>query len=770
MQFNQNSRPSLSQLYRLGCGLVLIAVALSGCSAIHLGAASRTPVSPLSAPGNSLDIPGVQATADKFLAAWQQENYAGMYSLLTQVSQDSISAADFDKAYRSAAVNLSLQKIDTELLSALTNPQSAQVGFRTTYHTALLGDLKRDMILNFTLEKGEWRIQWGEELILPELKGGNRLSIDYKVPARGDIYDRNGKALAALADVVAIGVEPAKLKKSQEQDMLGLLAELTGNTQEDIQALYSQSNQAYVPIGEVTAQEVQNQSDRLTSITGLVMHPYRARFYFNEGVAPQVTGYVLSISPEQLEEYRRNGYSGDEKVGAAGLEKWGENYLTGKRGASVYVVSPDNQIVTRLAETNSEPAKFIYTTIDKDLQIQAQKAIQGFRGSIVVLERDTGRVLAMVSSPGYNPNLFDPGNFNNSALSDVLNDSQQRLLNRAAQGTYPLGSVSKIVTMAAALESGDFTAASTYNCGYEFTELGSGQVLYDWTYTAGVNPSGLLTLPEGLMVSCNPWFWHIGLELYHAGKGAELSKMAHAFGLGKTTGMDLIGESAGSYPDPQNEGDAVQMAIGQGPMLVTPLQVADFVAAVGNGGNLYKPQLIEKIASPDGDPVQPFKPVVAAKLPLSPENLATIQDAMLSVVEDRRGTARNVFTGLQIPVYGKTGTAQNAGEMPHAWFAGYTDAGRTDRPDIAIAVLAENAGEGSWVAAPIFRRVVEIYFSGKPIKLYPWESSFYVVPTPVPTVTPTPVPSNTPSPTPAPTATSNLPTATPFKAAATSKP
>jgi penicillin-binding protein 2 len=573
------------------------------------------------------------------------------------------------------------------------------------------------------------------------LKGGNRLSLEYRIPARGDIYDRRGKALTAQADAVALGVEPAKLKEDQTEELLSVLSTLLRRPPEEIRAAYTGSGAEYVPLGEALAQDVNSQYQRLSAISGLVMTPYRGRYYFDGGVAPHVTGYVLSISPEELEDYQRRGYSGDEKVGAAGLEAWGEDFLTGKRGASVYVVSPENKIVTRMAETNAQAARYLYTTLEKDLQFQAQKALEGFTGAIVVLERDSGRILALVSSPGYDPNLFEPTNRNNFQLSAVLNNEGQPLLNRATQGVYPLGSVSKIVTMAAALESTDFTPFSTYNCGYEFTELGSGQVLYDWTYTAGIMPSGVLTLPEGLMLSCNPWFWHIGLTLFQSGKGQQLSDMAHGFGLGSPTGIQQLPEASGSFPEPQDEGDAVQMSIGQGSMLVTPLQVAAFVAAVGNGGTLYQPQIIEKVASPDGDAETSFEPIVTRRLPVSAENLLTIQDAMRSVVEDRRGTARNTFTGLQIPVYGKTGTAQNAGDLPHAWFAGYTDAARPDRPDIAIAVLAENAGEGSMVAAPIFRRVVEIYFSGKPIKLYPWESSFYVVPDTLPGLSPN-LPSN----------------------------
>lgn len=713
--------------------LLLFIFSLSACLPIQPQAVRPTPTRPST---GSIDLPDVQAVARSFLQAWKDEDYASMYAALTTVGQDAMTQEQFETTYRGIAVDLSLQSLEAELLSALVQSQSAQVGYRVTYHTALLGDLQRDMVMNLTLENGAWRIQWEKGLILPELKGGNRLSVEYEVPARGDIYDRRGKALTAQADAVALGVEPAKLREDQTEELLAVLSELLRLPPEEIRAAYSGSSAEYVPLGEALSQEVNNQYQRLEAISGLVMTPYRGRYYFDGGVAPHVTGYVLSISPEELEEYQLRGYSGDEKVGAAGLEKWGEDDLTGQRGTSVYVVSPENKIVTLMAETDPQAARYVCTTLEKDLQFQSQRALQGFTGAIVVLERDSGRILAMVSSPGYDPNLFEPTNRNSFTLGAVLNDPSQPLLNRATQGVYPLGSVTKIITMAAALESENFTPDSTYNCGYEFTELGDGTVLYDWTYTNGLMPSGLLNLPEGLMLSCNPWFWHIGLNLFQTGKYNVMEDLAHGFGLGSKTGLEQLPEASGSFPEAQDAGQAVQMAIGQGPMLVTPLQVASFVAAVGNGGTLYQPQIIEKVATPDGVAESSFKPIVIRRLPVSAENLLTIQDAMRAVVEDRRGTARNAFTGLQIPVYGKTGTAQNAGDMPHAWFAGYTDAARSDRPDIAIAVLAENAGEGSMVAAPIFRRVVEIYFSGKPVKLYPWESSFYVVPDIIPGMSP----------------------------------
>jgi penicillin-binding protein 2 len=257
------------------------------------------------------------------------------------------------------------------------------------------------------------------------------------------------------------------------------------------------------------------------------------------------------------------------------------------------------------------------------------------------------------------------------------------------------------------------------------------------------------------MRSCNPWFWHIGLDFYNRGMYTAISDMARAFGLGSPTGIE-IGDTAGQIPDPQSAVDAINLAIAQGNTQVTPLQVADFIAAVGNGGTLYTPQVIDRIVSVDGEPTYVFSPTIRGTLPISPTNLSIIQDAMVSVVMNPRGTAYrtssfgvNTFVNSTgIPVAAKTGTAESGSGDPHAWFAGYTFAGLENRPDIAVAVLVQNGGEGSVVAEPIFRRVLEIYFLGHPQMRYPWEAQVGVVATPTPEVTETATPEVTETPSP----------------------
>jgi penicillin-binding protein 2 len=377
--------------------------------------------------------------------------------------------------------------------------------------------------------------------------------------------------------------------------------------------------------------------------------------------------------------------------------------------------------------------------MDKELQTKAQQAIEGFLGAIVVLERDTGRILAMASSPGFDPNLFEPTNFNRSYLiGDLFDPDTIPLLNRATQGQYPLGSVFKIITMAAAMESGVYTEETIYDCGHTFTEL-QGLTLYDWTYEKELPASGPLTLPEGLMRSCNTYFYHIGLDLYNQGLTTAVSDMARGFGLGNPTGLEQVAEEEGQVPDPENGIDATNLAIGQGALQVTPIQVAAFTAAIGNGGTLYQPQVVESISPPDGEPIYTFTPETNGTLPISPHTLQTIQDAMVTVVEDRRGTARHIFPNFEIPIAGKTGTAQDPPRDPHSWFVGYTFAELEDKPDIAAVVLIENIGEGSEWAAPMFKGIVQLYFFDQR-SLFPWESSLGVwrKPTPEETETPTP--------------------------------
>ncbi len=725
--------------------LIAVMLVLAACSA-QSGGGSGTGFT-LFGPSPTLrppqvgvtSAPDAQAAMRRFLDSLKNNDFASMYSMLSGASQQAITQDDFIKKYNDALNTMGAATLDYQVMSQLLSPATAQVGFQITYHTALVGDLQRDMVANFQLEQGQWRLRWDDGLILPELAGGKLLKMDYQIPARGNIYDRAGLPVVSQTDALALGITPGQMTNNSEGTLVNELSNLCKRSPDSIQAAYaSAAPDWYVGICEASTDAVKSVLD--LNLPGLVVTPYNSRFYLDQGIAPQTVGYVSLIHKENLDQYRRLGYRGDEKVGQSGIEKSMEQYLAGKHGGSLYVVDPSGQIVSRLSSRDPQPADSVYLTIDRNLQEWAQQTIATFRGAAVVLERDTGRVLAIASSPEYDQNLFDPNNYNSTTLlAETLNNPDQPLVNRATQGAYPLGSAFKPVTMAAALESGLYLPITTYDCKYDFTELQQygGPVLHDWTWehcqnrvqagnfcdTTDSRPSGLLTLQEGLMRSCDPYFWHIGLDLYNNNRAGDIAAMAREFGLGAATGIDSIAEAPGNIPVPAQPVDATNQAIGQGDMLVTPLQVARFVAAIGNGGTLYRPQLIEKIQPVNGDPIQSFKPDPSATLPLRADNLAAIQEGMQMVVKNPRGTAYYRLLGLNFPIAGKTGTAQSGGAEPHAWFIGYTmDEQNSGKPDIAIAVILENAGEGSDYAAPIFRALVETYYYGAP-QGKPWYAS-----------------------------------------------
>ncbi|MBW8010149.1 MAG: hypothetical protein FVQ83_02750 [Chloroflexi bacterium] len=685
----------------------------------------------------TISAPDPAAAARAYLDAWAISDYAAMYAMLTTLSQDAFSFDDFEARYSHVAAQTNLFQVEYDILQSLiSNPESAQVGYRVTLHSSIVGAITRETMMNLSRgQSDDWRVVWDDRLILPELAGGNTLSMEREVPSRGNIYDREGNAIAGNTDIVTVAVIPSEIGEDDGNGLVGQFTTLTGLDSHYISRMVFDEDAPYLlPISEVSQDQFNRRLDYLSPYYGMLSwREYSGRLYFNGGTAPQTTGWVGPIPVEAVDEYISQGYQIDDNVGRDGVEAWAESMLSGTRGGTLYVVSPQGSIVTTIASSDPEAAQSVYLTLDKDLQQQAQLAIDSFNGAIVVLERDTGRVLAMVSSPGFNPNAADTSNINHDYLwSDYVADTTNRpFFNRATMGQYPPGSIFKVITTAAALESGLYTAQSELYCGYYWEKVGV--ELEDWTVSHERPESGQLNLLEGVMRSCNIWFYEIGYVLYNEGYPNAVTEMARGFGLGSESGIDIIPEASGQVTEPDEDPQlglfpAVQQAFGQGTTTVTPLQVAAYISAVGNGGTLYQPQLIEYVESTDGRISMAFEPSVNGTLPISDETLASLQTALRMVVNDARGTAFRRFSGFPIPVAGKTGTADVEGyEFPFAWFIGYTLAERPNQPDIAIAVIVENVGDGSDYAAPIFRRVAEIYFYDRPQVRYWWESSIGIV-------------------------------------------
>ncbi|MGH2582556.1 MAG: penicillin-binding transpeptidase domain-containing protein [Anaerolineales bacterium] len=710
--------------------LILLAGILVACGPGGLSGELPTPQI------NTNSAPDPESVAHSYLAAWNEGEYGTMYDLLSTQSRNSISLEDFQARYGMVATQTNLYRVDYEILQALTNPQSAQVGYRLTLNSAVVGQITRDTSMDLILEGGQWRVVYDDRIILPELAGGNTLSLERFVPARGVIYDRNGTAIAVNTEAVAVGVYPGLIEEDDVDTVVSELARVAGVSVARInEIVFPEDGEPdyYEPIAEVSADQFNARAGDWNGLSGIFYQPYNTRLYLGGGVAPQTVGYYGPIPAEEVPNYIPLGYQSDDNVGRMGIESWGEEYLAGTRGGILRVLNQAGEVVTILAQSQAQPAASIYTTLDATLQLAAQEANKYFTGAIVVLERDTGKVLAMVSTPGFNPTWADPNGFNSfwQTYFNELSDAP-RFFNKAAQGQYPPGSIFKPIPFSAALESGLWQPESTLDCVQQWYGL-SGIILEDWTLEKELPPSGTLNLLQGLMRSCNPWFYQIGLDLYNNGMTDAVTEMARGFGLGSRTGIQVVPEEPGSLsaPDAQDaelgRNQAVQQAFGQGTTLITPLQAALYAAAIGNGGTLYQPQLIQSVVDANGVAILNFEPQANGTLPISSSTLLNLQNAMQMVVADPRGTAYRQFSGFQITVHGKTGTA-TAGEGldPHAWFIGYTNEGQENQPDIAIAVLVENIGDGSELAAPIFRRVASYYFFNSPGPVYPWESDFGV--------------------------------------------
>ncbi len=713
---------------------------------------SSSPGSPTELPEPLIltdSAPDPEQAARDYFNAWKVRDYDSMYNMLSPLTRDGITqeafVARYDEVWKSAA----LTGLDYEIVSSFVlNPRQSQVRLQTSLHSLAAGDINRDLQMDLTLVDDAWTVAWSDGLILPELESGRNLFLDVVTPTRANIYDRNGLALAADSEAVALWIVPNQIgDEDAELDMLSTLRRLMDYPSNDsIQFQYDQirGTDFRVNLGEVPLEAFQQVQGTLASVGGVQWGNYDTRLYFEGGLAPHSLGYISWIQEEDLQDYLVQGYQGDEFVGQIGLEYWYEEPLRGRPGGTLYTTDAAGRPNTAIASQESEPPFAVYTTLDRELQVHAQQALEDsdLTGAVVVLDRDTGAVLAIASTPDFNPNLFDTGNPNSaSGLTEMFQTPNDPLLNRATVGAYAPGSVFKTMTMAAALESGVYEPDTIYNCGLEFKELG-GITLYDWRFEKGLGGWGDITLQEALERSCNPYFYHIGLDLHNRGLETAISDMAKGFGLGSATEIE-IGEQAGLVPDPETklalfeqewtQGDSVQLAIGQSFLQVTPLQVARMIAAIGNGGTLYQPQIVDRVESAEGEILSEFEPIVQGTVPVSSENLEAIQEGMVGVVRDPKGTARSVFLGLNLDIAGKTGTAQTGDFTdPHAWFAAYTFEEREDIPDLVVVVILEFQGEGSEWAAPVARRVIESHFLGQPIKRYPWEERIRIPAVPDP--------------------------------------
>jgi len=341
--------------------VLLLFVFVAGCNGL-VGEATPTSVpeatatsSPTLPPPDqkTTPVPDPDRAVQAYLDAWKADDYGSMYAMLTKVSQDAISEEEFTQWYTNIGTQAAVSGVDYELLSSFVqSTRSAQASYRVTLQSVLVGDITRDTVMNLSLEDGEWRVQWADNLVLPELAGGNYFWMDRQIPARANIYDQDGNALVAYADAVSVGIIPGKIPPDEEGKVLSEVQWLTGLKPDAVRLMYADfpiGVDWYLPLMAVPLERVEQRYDVTNGYDdrGLVMYPFSSRFYFDGGLAAQAIGYVSYIQAAEKDEFLRKGYQQDEKVGRQGIEAWGEPYLGGNRGGTLYVVNPNGDVVTQ---------------------------------------------------------------------------------------------------------------------------------------------------------------------------------------------------------------------------------------------------------------------------------------------------------------------------------------------------------------------------------------------------------------------------------------
>jgi penicillin-binding protein 2 len=459
-------------------------------------------------------------------------------------------------------------------------------------------------------------------------------------------------------------------------------------------------------------------------LPGVVTEVTPVRQYLNGETTAQIIGFTGEVSREELDRGATGKFSSGDIVGKFGIEKFLDSHLRGKSGAEQIEVNVAGKEVRSLGRIPAVLGDNVVLTIDSALQEAAWTALGNRAGAVAVLDPRNGAVLALVSSPSFDPNLFN-GGISFDDWETLANDPRHPMENRAISGQYPPASTYKAVVAAAALEEKLVTPETTFHCNGGF-EMG------DRTFRCWQQKGhGTVNLHRAIVESCDVYFYNLGKML-----GVDrIAVYARAFGLGAPLGIDLPREKGGLIPtkewklsrlrQPWHMGETISLAIGQGYNLVTPLQLANLYAVLANGGTLYRPRLVKQLESSDGHVVKVFQPEKQGVLPVRPENIQIINRALWGVVNEKGGTGY-VLKRKEQDVCGKTGTAQVVG-LPqdakarkakrvsadfkdHALFVCFAPYGN---PEIVVAVILENAGGGGAMAAPVARKVIDAHFFRK---------------------------------------------------------
>lgn len=542
------------------------------------------------------------------------------------------------------------------------------------------------------------------------LADGNRIRIVPSMAPRGTFYDRNGELLVTNRPGFSVSLLP--LTAPISDDVIDRLSDLLKVPTDEIKTKIA-GHSGFNPIRiktDVTPDIVSIIEEQKSQYPGVVIEVTPIRDYILKQEGAHTFGYVSEINDAELEKMKDEGYKSGDIIGKFGLEKVYDKELRGENGGQQVEVDVSGKPVQILGRKEPVPGDDLELTIDINLQQVAEKAVDeqltqigAHAAAAVVMNPQTGEILAMVSRPAFDPNLFAHG-ISSKDWNQLNNNPYHPMDNKTITGEYPPGSTFKIVTGTAALTEGVVTPdEQIFDSGHHWI-IPKGN--------ADGEALGWLNFRTALAHSDNVYFYEMGNRL-----GIDrLEKYARMFGLGAKTGVDLPYEATGLVANRRYKeknfddgewylSETFDAAIGQGFNLVTPLQAAMVMGEIAADGKRYKPHVVNRIIAPDGSVVKDFQPELLSQLDVPEEDIKLVQDGLHDVT--KYGTAASSFRGFTVDIAGKTGTAENSQGRDHGWFVAY---GPFDNPNIVVAVIVENGGYGSQSAVPIGRKILEAAF------------------------------------------------------------
>jgi penicillin-binding protein 2 len=556
------------------------------------------------------------------------------------------------------------------------------------------------------------------------LSMNNSIRLQTVDPPRGLILDRHGTKLAENRPSFDVSFTPKDAGNIGR--VLGELSRHLNVPVEELQGKVKNSRglAAFRPVllkQDIGRDALATVEAHKMDMPGVSVQVRLRRNYLFGLSASHVIGYLGEINLEEMKSGEFPNLRGGDYIGKFGVERTQEGFLRGEAGGRQVEVNANGQIMRVLQTVSPKPGRNVHLTLDRELQQRTEELLEGVAGAAVAVEPATGQILAMASSPSFDQNTFVSG-ISSDAWESLVSNPYRPLENKAIQGEYPPGSTFKIVTALAGLEEKAIDETTTFDCA-GFMPF-AGRDYRCWKKEG----HGRVDVRRALAESCDVFFYRTGLRL-----GIDrLAWYAKAFGLGVRSGVALDQEGRGLIPSsawkkkrfgvPWQEGETLSVSIGQGYVLATPLQMAMLTAAVANGGVRYRPSVVSRVETMEGDVVFQAPSQEIARLSVSPRNLKIVQQGIWGAVNGERGTARRVHLN-DIEIAGKTGTSQVVGRKesgddylpphlrPHAWFVCYAP---FDAPKIAIAVVVENGEHGSSAGGPIAREMVKAYLRRVP--------------------------------------------------------